>query len=268
MRNLIALLIRFSSLITFIFLEIVCFTLIVNYNPAQKDIWINSSNLFSGTILEKKNQATSFLELEEINKKLQEENALLRESLLQARGYSTEIELDSNFQFDYIPARIISQEYRGRNNTLTLSKGAKDSIRKNMGVISKDGIVGITKSISNKYSLAMSLLNTETKLSARIKNSNFFGNLFWEGRDPERMVLETIPRYAEIKTGDTIVTSGFSTIFPPDLDVGVIESYELKKGTSNLDIIVKLFADLTSLNSVYIIKNNDSEEILELEEDE
>ncbi len=265
MRNLIALLIRFGSLITFVVLEIICFALIVNYNPSQKDIWINSSNLFSGTILEKKNNFKSFLELDDINKKLQEENALLKESLLQRKGYSTEIEVDSNLQYDLIPAAIFNQDYRFRNNHLTIDKGKRDSIKKDMGVINEDGIVGIIKSTSDKYSLAISLLNTQTRISARIKQSNFFGNLFWKGTDPRRMTLESIPRYAEVNVGDTIVTSGYSTIFPQGLDIGVIESIEPKKGTSNFDIEIMLSADLTNLGTIYIINNKDKEEIKELQ---
>ena len=267
MRNLIALLIRFGSLITFVVLEFICFAFIVNFNTSQKDIWVNSSNLFSGTILEKKNAVGTFLKLDDVNKNLQEENARLKESLLLANGYSAEIMVDTNLQYKHIPASIFSQEYRLRNNHLTINKGRRDNVKKDMGVINEDGIVGIIKSTSAKYSLAISLLNTQTRISARIKSSNYFGNLLWEGRDPYMMTLESIPRYAEIKVGDTIVTSGYSTIFPRDLDIGVIESFELKKGTSNLNIEVRLTADLTNLSSVYIIENKDKEEIKALEEE-
>lgn len=266
MRNLIALLVRFSSVLTFILLEVLCFVLIVNYNPSKKDIWVNSSNLFSGTILEKKNQVTSFFDLEKRNLDLQEENSILRENLLKLNGYSAEFEPDTSFQYDLIPALIINQEYRLRNNYLTLSKGSKQGLVKDMGVVNKDGIVGIIKGSSSKYSRAISLLNTDTRISAKIKGSSFFGNLYWSGKDPTIMTLESIPRYAELATGDTIVTSGFSTIFPPDLDIGVVEGYELKKGTSNLDIRVKLSADLTNISTVYVINNKDREEIKTLEE--
>ena len=266
MRNLIALLIRFSSVITFVLLEILCFVLIVNFNTEQKDIWVNSSNLLSGTILDKKNQVASFFDLEKRNQALQEENALLRENLLKLKGYSPEIEVDTSFKYDLIPANIINQEYRLRNNYLTLNKGAEQGLRKDMGVINEDGIIGIVKGTSSKYALAMSLLNTETRISARIKSENFFGNLYWKGLDPNYMTLESIPRYAEISVGDTIVTSGHSTIFPPEIIIGIIESFELKKGTSNLDIKVKLSADLTNISAVYVINNKDHEEIKTLEE--
>jgi len=197
---------------------------------------------------------------------LQEENALLRENLLQLKGYTTEIEVDTSFKFDLIPASIINQEYRFRNNYLTLNKGIRDGISKDMGVMNSDGILGIIKGSSEKYSLVISLLNTDTRISARIKNGNFFGNLYWAGRDPAYMILESIPRYADISVGDTIVTSGYSTIFPADIMIGVIENFELKEGTSNLDIQVKLSADLTNISSVYIINNKDKEEIKTLEE--
>lgn len=267
MRNLVALLLRFSSVITFVLLEILCFVLIVNFNTEQKDIWVNSSNLLSGTILDKKNQVASFFDLEERNQALQEENALLRENLLKLEGYSPGIEIDTSFKYDFIPASIINQEYRLRNNYLTLNKGTEHGLRKDMGVINEDGIIGIVKAASSRYALALSLLNTETRISARIKSENFFGNLYWEGLHPNYMTLESIPRYAEISVGDTIVTSGYSTIFPPEVMVGIIESFELKKGTSNLDIKVKLSADLTNISSVYVINNKDHEEIKTLEEE-
>ena len=266
MRNLIALLVRFSSVITFIVLEIICFVLIVNFNDTQKGIWINSSNLLSGTILDKRNQVSSFFELNEKNKLLQEENAALKENLLKLKGYSPEIEVDTSFQYDLIPAEIINQEYRLRNNFLTLNKGKNHGISKDMVVINNDGIIGILKGTSNKYSLAISLLNTETRISARIKSENYFGNLYWGGKDPTQMILESIPRYAEVKVGDTVVTSGYSTIFPPDIMIGEVESFELKKGTSNFDISVKLSADLTNISSVFIINNKDRNEIKSLEQ--
>lgn len=265
MRNLIALLVRFSSVITFILLELVCFVLIVNYNPSQRDIWINSSNLFSGTILEKKNQIASFFDLEKKNQALQEENAALRETLLKLKGYGASIEVDSSFQYDLIPAVIINQEYRFRNNYITLDKGAAHGLAKDMGVINNDGIVGIIKGSSGKYAIAISMLNTDTRISAKIKGSSFFGNLYWKGKNPYSMTLESIPRYAEISVGDTIVTSGYSTIFPADLSIGVVESFELKPGTSNLDIEVKLSADLTNINTVYVINHKDRVEIKTLE---
>ena len=265
MRNLIALLVRFSSVITFILLELLCFVLIINYNPSQRDIWINSSNLFSGTILEKKRQVASFFELEKSNKTLQEENATLRESLLKLKGYSSEIEVDTSFKYDLIPATIINQEYRLRRNYLTLDKGADDGIEEDMGVINSDGIIGVITGRSGKYAVAISLLNTDTRISAKIKNSSFFGNLYWKGKDPSTMVLESIPRYAELSVGDTIATSGYSTIFPPDLTIGVVESFDLKPGTSNFDINVKLSTDLTNISTVYVIHNKDREEIKTLE---
>ena len=268
MRNLIALLIRFGSVITFVVLEIICFLLIVNFNASQKDIWINSSNLFSGSILEKKNELRSFLDLKDLNQKLQQENARLKESLLLAKGYSAQIEVDTNLQYEFIPASIFSHEYRLRNNYLTIDKGRRDSIKTDMGVINNDGVVGIIKSISDKYSLAISLLNSQTRISASIKGGSYFGNLFWDGKDPHKMTLESIPRYAEVKVGDTIVTSGFSTIFPRGIDIGVIDQFELKKGTSNLDITVALSADMTNLSSVYLINNKDKEEITELQEED
>lgn len=265
MRNLIALFVRYGSFLTFIFLEIVCFYFIVNFNSSQRDIWLNSSSLFSGKILDQRNQISEYLALEDINDKLQEENAKLKSELIKLKGYGNELDIDTSYQFELIPASIINQEYRNRNNYITLNKGASDNVSKDMGVITPDGIVGIIKNTSANYARAISLLNTQARISALVKNTDFFGDLVWDGNDPSIMTLEAIPRYAGVQIGDTIVTSGYSSIFPKDLMIGTIDNFEPKEGTSYLSINVMLNTKMARLNKVYIISNTQREEILELE---
>lgn len=265
MRNLIALIVRFGSFLTFLILEIICLVLIVNYNPSQRDIYLNSSNLLTGSILSQRNKIDKYLSLEETNEKLQEENARLKEELLFLKGFNRDFTIDTTLKFDLIPAAVIKQDYRQRNNHLTLDKGLSSGVSKDMGVISENGVVGIVKGASNNYSRALSILNMDMRIAAMVQNSGYYGSLAWKGNDPQTIILESIPRYAEISVGDTIVTSGYSTMFPQGINVGYIESFELEKGTSFYSIKVKLSTDMTKLDYVYVIENLDKAELDTLE---
>jgi len=265
MRNLIALIVRFGSFLTFLVLEILCLILIVTYNPSQRDIYLNSSNLFAGSILSQRNKIDKYLSLEETNEKLQKENAELKEEMLLLKGFNQENNIDTTLKFELIPAAVIKQEYRLRNNHITLDKGLSSGIEKDMGVISSDGIVGIVKGVSKNYARAMSILNMDTRIGAMIKSTGHFGPLVWKGSDPQFAILESIPRYAEITVGDTIITSGHSTIFPKGINIGRVESFDLVSGTSFYALKVKLTTDMTKLDYVYVIENLHKSELDTLE---
>lgn len=239
-------------------MEVLCFYLIINYNKTQKEIFINSSNVYAAKIAEQQNKLTQFARLKEQNDSLMRENATLIENLITIEYSTIKIpEVDSFYsRYSLIPATICGHNFHKRNNHITLCKGSREGISPDMGVVaSHKGLIGIVKSVSENFAVVMSLLHSQTKISCAIKNKNGLGSLVWKKMDPLRMTLESIPKHEKITLGDTIITSGFSTIFPKGILVGKIEKYEVNAGSNSYDITVKLFNDLTNLKYAYVVNN-------------
>ena len=270
MQNLFLLLARYGSVILFIFLEILCLYLIVNYNKSQKEIYFNSSNLFSGYILDKKENAKAYVGLKEVNKNLHLENArLLQKSFMQRDNEyrNDSIQQDTSLKYSFIAASVINNSVRSRNNTITLNKGSKHGIKPGMAVISSDGVVGVVRNVSSKYSQVLSILNSQSRISTKINKNNYHGNLIWKGGSPIKMILEAVPKHAVFEKGDTISTSGYSSIFPEGILIGTIEDFRVPSGSSNYFIDIRLNNDMAKLKHVYVIENLDLPEIKNLDKD-
>lgn len=269
MRGLIYLFNRFGALLLFIALEILCFILIINYNSSQREIYLNSTNILSGKMQDQMERWTDFFSLYEINDSLANENAKLKTQLVNLNPALIQPEIeDSVVQYDLISAKIVNQTLHLRNNYLTLNKGRVDGVESGMGVINDEGIVGIISQASDRYARVISLLNSETRISVRIKNKDYFGSLNWKSRNPELLTLDNIPKHVNIGVGDTIITSGYSTIFPPDIPIGRIEKFDVPKGDSFYSIQVRIKNDFASLHYVYVVKNNYKTNQREVELDE
>jgi rod shape-determining protein MreC len=270
MGNLLLLFARVGNLILFIILEILCFYLIVNYNQTQKSIFLNSSGIFSAFLNKKMNATTDYFKLDNINDGLAEENSKLLESLVNLRTQKQlpPEKIDSIQHYKLIPATVINNSVMLKNNRITLDKGKKDGLEIGQGIITENGLVGIINNVSNNYATAISLLNLQTSISVRHKRTGEIGELKWEGRSIYNMTMSSVPPHADIILGDSIITSGFSTIFPPDIFVGEVSKVETDRRNGFQLLEVKLNNDLSSLQYVYVIKNLKAEEQLELEANE
>lgn len=270
MYQVIQLLARYGTHLIFGILEIVCFYLIINYNEKQRDIFINSSNVYASRISAYRNQLVEFANLKNQNDALIRENATLIENLIRIE-YNSENPPppDSLFlPYGLLPAQICNSTIHLSNNYFTLCKGSREGIKAGMGVISADaGIIGVTKNVSENYARVMSLLHTQTKISCAVKGKESHGSLEWMGNDPTRMTLFHIPKHHVLKVGDTIVTSGYSTMFPRGILVGRIEKYEIPSGSNSYDVTVKLFNDLSSVSHGYVVRHRFADEKENLEEE-
>jgi len=256
MRNIILFFAKHGSTFLFLLLEVICFVLIVNYNSSQRSIYLNSSNIISGNLFTEKQRFLNFFSLSQQLDSIQQENARLMRRVLYHEGYGNAPEIDSSvFNYSLIPAQIINQTIHSRNNYLTINKGSVDGVSPDMGVINKNGLIGIVQNSNTNFSRVLSILNSKSRISARIKNKGYFGNLVWKNLDVERMELEAIPAHATVAIGDTITTSGYSTMFPQGIQIGTIETFNVKKGASNYTITVKLNNDLSKSKRVFIIDN-------------
>ena len=148
---------------------------------------------------------------------------------------------------------------------MTLNAGTKDGIKKDMGVISEYGLLGIVRDVNSRYAHVISVLNSQSRISCSVKPHAYPGNLVWKNLDPKFMNLESIPKHVDIAIGDSIITNRYSTIFPPNIFVGTIASFQVERGSSNYNIKVKLANDIPNTKVAYIVKNNFSEEQKALE---
>ncbi|MBK9733774.1 MAG: rod shape-determining protein MreC [Saprospiraceae bacterium] len=268
MYNVIQLFVKFGAHILFVLLEIFCFYFIINYNKTQKEIYLNSSNVFAAKIAAQKAKIANFANLRKENDSLMHENATLIENLI-LREYSGDNIPDNDSiysQYNLIPTTICNSTVNLRNNHLTLCKGNREGIRSGMGVIaSSKGIIGIVNNTSANYAQVMTLLNSQTRISCAIKNRKGHGSLVWRDIDPLRMSMESVPKHEKILVGDTVITSGYSTMFPRGILVGRIEKLKTIPGSNNYDITIRLFNDLTNVKYAYVIQNRFGEEQLKLE---
>jgi rod shape-determining protein MreC len=271
MRSLFRYLLRNYVLFLFIVLEIISFVLIFNYNDFQKVKYLNSSNRITASIYNSFNSVINYFELARVNTELATENAELR-TVLKSQPqfknipdslFSSLVGSDSTYRF--VSARVINNSVNKAFNYITLNKGREDGIQPDQGIISFEGIVGVVTNVSKSYSLGLSVLNQRWGVSAKLKKSGFFGSLLWDGYDFRYANLMEIPFHVVLATGDTVVTSGYSSIFPEGIIVGTIESFEQPPGENYYDIKVKLSTNFKALSYVEVIQNLDKEEINELE---
>jgi rod shape-determining protein MreC len=167
-----------------------------------------------------------------------------------------------------IVSKIIHNSYNSAENYLTLHAGTNDGVKTDMGVINDLGIVGIVEKTSPRYATVLSVLNIKSKINAKFKKSNHFGSLVWNGKNTGFVQLIDVPRLAStIRKGDTIVTGAESRIFPENINIGTVYKIYIDDKTNYYTIDVKLFNDMTNLGHVYIIKDNEREELLQLEKE-
>ena len=269
MQQVILFFIRNKSLLLFFLLFAISVYLTIQAHSFHSTKYINSTSHVVGGMQYNLNSVGEYFHLKKENELLQEENAYLRQ-LVHNEHWEDQETIDSlseSFTFQFTPAKVISNSYTKSHNILTINKGAKDGVKVDMGVITPNGIVGIVNKTSENYATVQSILNTRSQINAKLKKTNHFGLLVWEKiRNPQHAHLIDIPRHTEFSIGDTIVTGGKSTIFPEGIQIGIIDDYVLDEINNAFIIRVKLFADMTSLNSVYLIKNFDYQEITNLQE--
>jgi rod shape-determining protein MreC len=266
MKALLWLLKKYNYVLVFIFLEVLAVMLLSNHNSYQHSVLVNFNREISGRIFAMSEGGREYLHLKKNNEVLVRENAELRNRLEQLNAPCPDsILIDSTLHpYTYIPARIVQSTFHKQFNYLTVNMGSKQGIAADMAVISEEGIVGIVLASSSNFSTVIPVINRNFRLSAKTKKENFTGILQWEGNDHRHASLNEIPYHARPEPGDTIITSGYSAIFPEGLFVGTIKNIELEDGNF-YQINVELGTDYQRLFHVNIISNYLQEEQLELE---
>ena len=251
-------------------MEVLCTYLIVQNNYFQKASFINSSNQMSARILKTSADVEEYFFLKNENEKLARENAELRShslisfSMLVNDKYLVN---DTAFRqkYTYTSSKVVNNSTNRRNNYLTLDKGSDQGIQNNMAVITSTGIVGQVKDVSENFCTVMSLLNSKTTISSKIKKDGSYGPLTWDGENFGFATLHDIPTHVQLKKGDTIVTSAYSLTFPENIMIGTVESFERKSGEYFYTVKIKLSTEFNKLSHVYIVTNKLKKEQEDLE---
>ena len=265
MQQIINFIIRYKNFLLYLFLLAISLAFTVQSHSYHQSHFFNSSNWISGNIYETSDSFFSYFDLDEENIKLVEENKRLRDQLFNLK-IADSIDLDS-IQRTYTIAsgNIIKNSYANPRNYITIDKGSNDSVKPDMGIITSKGILGIVENTSGNFATVQSILNENSNINAKIKNSDQFGSLVWDTKNYNVVQLIDIPRMANLTVGDTIVTGGMSSIFPENIPIGTINKFDLDDSENFYTIDVALFNDMTNIKNVYVVSNADKKEIEELQ---
>lgn len=260
MRNLIAFIIRYNFLLLFLLFESLALVLLVNSTYYQRSVIQTAGNSISGRFYSSVSNISEYLKLRRTNELLAMENSMLRQmkSVSYLKTDTNTFWVDDTLykqRYQYIVARVINNTVGKRNNYIMLNKGKRHGIDKDMAVITSNGVVGTVVNASENFSWVMSVLNKQTRISARIVKNNQMGTVVWTGMDHRFGTLTDIPAHVKITKGDTITTSGFSYIFPANLMLGTIEDFRVEHGEHFYVIPFRFSVDFNSLDYVYVVRN-------------
>lgn len=278
MRNLLNFLVKNNHWFLFILLEAICILLLVRFNRYQQGVFFTSANVVTGKVYEISGGITSYFHLKSVNEDLLDRNMALEQKIAQLedalKGYQQNDSTEEMPSIKDIPrndyqiykANVINNSLIHVDNYITIDKGEKDGIRPEMGVIDANGVVGIVYMTSPLYSIVISLLNSKSNLSCKIQGSDYFGYLKWEQGDAKYAYLKDLPRHAAFNLGDTVVTSGHSTVFPAGIIVGTIDDMDDSHDGLSYLLKIKLAADFGKISNVRILSRNGQQEQRELEQ--
>lgn len=279
MRELFAILARNSKWIVFAVYTILSCILLFTRNPYQQHVYLTSAGQLTAGVYGVTSNVTSYFNLRANNEDLNRRNAdlqleaiALREQVQSLTERIASADTVTPFEalplqhFSFIVAHVVNNSVTNPHNYITIDKGSDAGVAPEMGVIDAAGVVGIVNVVTPHYARVISLLNPHFRLSCKIKGNDSFGSLVWDGRDPRQAVLEELPRHTQYHRGDTVVTSGYSAVFPEGIPVGVVIGDNAAHTDNFFTLRVRLLSNFTKLNNVQVVVNRHAGELDELEE--
>ena len=278
MRNLLNFLLKYNYWLLFILLEVICFVLLFRFNNYQQSVFFTSANVVAGKVYEVSGGISSYFHLKSVNEDLLDRNMALEQQITNLENRLKDYRIDSITmnsiryleQADYkiFKAHVIRNSLNQADNYITLDKGSSSGIRPEMGVVDANGVVGIVYKTSPHYSTVIPLLNSKSSISCKIVGSEYFGYLKWEYGDSRYAYLKDLPRHAEFNLGDTVVTSGYSTVFPAGIMVGTVDDMSDSHDGLSYLLKIKLATDFGKVSNVRVIARTGQEEQQTLEKEE
>ena len=252
-------------------LEVLSGLLLFKYNSYQGSIWFTQANTATAYVHEWEAKAFAYLrmpaenaELVQRNILLQHETDSLRHLLADALKDSSATEKKQNTllqDIKLIPAHIVDNSVRNRDNLLVINAGSNAGVEPEMGVVSGTGVVGIVSAVTPHYSLVISILNSHSSISCRLRRTDYFGYLKWKGGNTLRAYMEDVPRHAHIKVGDIVETSGFSNVFPAGIFLGKVAKIKNSSDGLAYELEILLGTDMSNLRHVNVISNLNKKEL-------
>lgn len=272
MERIFFFLYRYRTFLTFVVLECICAWMIIQTNDYHSTRFYNSSNGLVMSINSLSYRMNQYFSLQDVNNQLSEQNTRLREALARQNQRLYAIAAQSaggpaaTERFEFVGARVLNNSVDRSTNYISIDKGTNAGLMPGMAVIGADGIVGKVRSCSSHFSLVTSVLNVNVMVSAALKRTGHFGTVQWSGRDPRYVDFKYIPPYVHPQQGDTVVTSGYNSVFPSDVMIGTIDQVHLTEGALSYDISVKLSQDFRKLSYVIVVKSELKKELDSLEQ--
>lgn len=278
MRNLLNFFLHYSSWFVFLFYALLSCYLLFTRNPYQHHVYLTSANAVASGIYEVTGNVTSYVGLRDINDDLQRRNAALEAEVVMLRTQNKHLRqdilqdslrsLDSVGRFEFVIASVINNSVIRPYNYITIDKGTADGLAPEMGVMDQNGVVGVTNVVGKHHSRIISLLNPNFRLSCKLRGNSAFGSLVWDGRNPSEALLEELPKQVRFHKGDTIITSGYSAMFPEGIPVGTVIGSTRGEDDNFHTLRIRLLTDFTTLSTVKVISNRDIVDIKEVEAEE
>ena len=276
MHNLTEFLAKHNHWFVFLVLEVVSMVLLFRYNSYQGSVWFSSANAVTGKVYEWDSAVESYFSLSGVNSQLTQRNAFLEQQVrmlddsiarLTRSQEAAVTRLSSMVPFQgcrLIPAKVVANMVNRYDNLITIDKGSSDGVKRDMGVVCGMGVVGIVYLVSEHYSIVIPALNSHSNISCTIQRRGYFGYLRWRGGSSQLAYLEDVPRHAHFKLGDNVVTSGYSSVFPPGVMVGkVLHVFNSADGLS-YRVQVKLSTDFARLRDVCLVDDSALQERIDL----
>lgn len=270
MRNILNFILRFSAWFVFVIYVVASVTLLVLGSRYRQSVYLSSANVISSGLYNSSAQVTGYFHLKDINESLQQSNALMQNEVLNLKNQIAQYKVllgdtvsrnQIQNRYDYVLAAVINNNTHHPKNYFTIDKGSNDGVAPGMGVVNQSGVVGIIDVVGPHVSRAISLLNETQRFSTKIKDSPFVGSLNWKTGDPSIAYVEEIPRHAIVHSGDTVVTSGYSTSFPEGIPLGIVLNKVNGSDDSFYTLKVRLLPEFKSLSAVIVIKDTFKNEI-------
>lgn len=255
MQNLWKILLRYSNFLVFLLLEVAAFLLIVYNNSYPRSSVLSTANQLVAWEYEVSSEVRGYFHLRSVNEQLATENAELRSRLAIA---------EQQPEIQFASAKVVQMTTDRLHNYLTIDRGEKDGVQAGQGVRNQDGVVGIVRTVGQRYSVVIPIINTRMNLSCRFIKNDYLGTLQWDGKDSRFAQLTDVSSHVVVNQGDTIVTSGLSPVFPEGIPVGIVENSTLKEGDSYYTIRVRLHTNFRRLKYVEVISNSAQNELEEL----
>ena len=256
----------------FVIIEVVAINYYAHSSHFTQARILTQSNRLAGGIHSAFRGVKRFFALPDENRRLLERVAALENELSFYREQALFAALDTVGSplagpYRYTTARVVANSINKQENLLTLNKGRDFEVSPETAVVTPSGaMVGYIVSCSDRYSVAVSILNTSFRASGEVAGDGHFGSIYWDGFDAEHGRMRDLSKYAAVERGDTIVSTSFSRYFPAGILIGTVEEFELNETRTAYDVRIRLAADMTALHDVVLVKNQDYNEQRQLEE--